>query len=79
MRMPKEWTSPLFRIAWVSFLLTSLSSRPPPATSSGAALLPSYDVPQQTLGALETIAGTKIAVGPHGSTAPRASLRKLAR
>ncbi len=38
---------------------------------------PELRLPQQTLGALETIAGTKIAVGPHGSTAPRASLRKL--
>jgi anaerobic magnesium-protoporphyrin IX monomethyl ester cyclase len=38
---------------------------------------PELRVPQQSLDALETIAGIKVAVGPHGSTAPRASLRKL--
>jgi B12-binding domain/radical SAM domain protein of rhizo-twelve system len=38
---------------------------------------PELRVPQQTLRALGAIAGTKVAVGPHGSTAPRATLRKL--
>jgi B12-binding domain/radical SAM domain protein of rhizo-twelve system len=38
---------------------------------------PELRVPQQTLSALDAIAGTKIAVGPHGSTTPRATLRKL--
>src|SRR5436309_5662313 len=38
---------------------------------------PELRVPQQTLGALHAIAGTKIAVGPHGSTTPRVTLRKL--
>ena len=38
---------------------------------------PEIRVPQQTLGALDAIDGAKIAVGPHGSTTPRASLRKL--
>jgi anaerobic magnesium-protoporphyrin IX monomethyl ester cyclase len=38
---------------------------------------PELRVPQQILGALETVTGTKIAVGPHGSTTPRATLRKL--
>jgi B12-binding domain/radical SAM domain protein of rhizo-twelve system len=38
---------------------------------------PELRVPQQTLGALNAIAGTTVAVGPHGSTTPRATLRKL--
>jgi anaerobic magnesium-protoporphyrin IX monomethyl ester cyclase len=38
---------------------------------------PELRVPQQTLSTLGTIAGTRIAVGPHGSTTPRATLRKL--
>ncbi len=38
---------------------------------------PELRVPQQTLAALETVGAAKIAVGPHGSTTPRAILRKL--
>jgi anaerobic magnesium-protoporphyrin IX monomethyl ester cyclase len=38
---------------------------------------PELRVPQQTLDALDAIAGTKVAVGPHGSTTPRITLRKL--
>jgi B12-binding domain/radical SAM domain protein of rhizo-twelve system len=38
---------------------------------------PELRIPRQTLRALGPVAGTKIAVGPHGSTAPRATLRKL--
>ncbi|MBV9201487.1 MAG: TIGR04295 family B12-binding domain-containing radical SAM protein [Alphaproteobacteria bacterium] len=38
---------------------------------------PELRVPQQTLSALEGVSGTKVAVGPHGSTTPRATLRKL--
>ena len=38
---------------------------------------PELRVPQLTLGALAGIAETTIAVGPHGSTTPRATLRKL--
>jgi B12-binding domain/radical SAM domain protein of rhizo-twelve system len=38
---------------------------------------PELRVPQQILGALGGLSGTKIAVGPHGSTTPRATLRKL--
>jgi anaerobic magnesium-protoporphyrin IX monomethyl ester cyclase len=38
---------------------------------------PELRVPQQTLGALEGVSGVKVAVGPHGSTTPRTTLRKL--
>jgi anaerobic magnesium-protoporphyrin IX monomethyl ester cyclase len=38
---------------------------------------PELRVPQAALTALADIAPTRIAVGPHGSTAPRAALRKL--
>src|SRR5205085_2117828 len=38
---------------------------------------PELRVPQQTLGALDTVPGIKVAVGPHGSTTPRATDRKL--
>jgi B12-binding domain/radical SAM domain protein of rhizo-twelve system len=38
---------------------------------------PELRVPQHALTALEKVSGTKVAVGPHGSTTPRATLRKL--
>jgi anaerobic magnesium-protoporphyrin IX monomethyl ester cyclase len=38
---------------------------------------PELRVPRQTLNALRPISGVKIAIGPHGSTTPRATLRKL--
>ena len=38
---------------------------------------PELRVPQQTLGALAGIAGARIVVGPHASTTPAATLRKL--
>jgi len=38
---------------------------------------PELRVPQQTLAALHGVPGTRVAVGPHGSTTPRAALRKL--
>ena len=38
---------------------------------------PELRVPQMTLRAISDIAGRTIAVGPHGSTTPRAALRKL--
>ena len=38
---------------------------------------PELRVPQQTLDAIRNVAGTLIAVGPHASTTPRATLRKL--
>ncbi|HEY3911114.1 MAG TPA: TIGR04295 family B12-binding domain-containing radical SAM protein [Stellaceae bacterium] len=39
---------------------------------------PELRVPQAALAALSGIAAIKVAVGPHGSTTPRAALRKLA-
>jgi anaerobic magnesium-protoporphyrin IX monomethyl ester cyclase len=39
---------------------------------------PELRVPQAALAALSGITGTTVAVGPHGSTTPRAALRKLA-
>ena len=38
---------------------------------------PELRVPQQTMGALQTVTGVKVAIGPHGSTTPRATYRKL--
>jgi anaerobic magnesium-protoporphyrin IX monomethyl ester cyclase len=38
---------------------------------------PELRVPQQTLAAIEGVSGIKVAVGPHGSTTPRTTLRKL--
>ncbi|MBV9859187.1 MAG: TIGR04295 family B12-binding domain-containing radical SAM protein [Alphaproteobacteria bacterium] len=38
---------------------------------------PELRVPQQTLACLADLPGLRIAVGPHGSTTPRAALRKL--
>ncbi len=38
---------------------------------------PELRVPQQLLAALRPVAGRTVAVGPHGSTTPRAALRKL--
>lgn len=38
---------------------------------------PELRVPQETLAALQPIGGSKVAVGPHGSTTPRTTLRKL--
>jgi B12-binding domain/radical SAM domain protein of rhizo-twelve system len=38
---------------------------------------PELRVPQATLAALADLGGRRIAVGPHGSTSPRAALRKL--
>ncbi|HYF49058.1 MAG TPA: TIGR04295 family B12-binding domain-containing radical SAM protein [Planctomycetota bacterium] len=39
---------------------------------------PELRVPQQTLRAIAECGGMRVAVGPHGSTTPRATLRKLA-
>jgi anaerobic magnesium-protoporphyrin IX monomethyl ester cyclase len=39
---------------------------------------PELRVPQETLGALAGVPGTRIVVGPHASTTPAAALRKLA-
>lgn len=39
---------------------------------------PELRVPQETIEAIRPHAGTLVAVGPHGSTTPRAALRKLA-
>lgn len=38
---------------------------------------PELRVPQQTLAALRSVGSVTVAVGPHGSTTPRATLRKL--
>src|SRR5437762_9021606 len=38
---------------------------------------PELRVPQTTLAALSGLPGRRVAVGPHGSTTPRAALRKL--
>jgi anaerobic magnesium-protoporphyrin IX monomethyl ester cyclase len=38
---------------------------------------PELRVPQETLAALKLVGGIKVAVGPHGSTTPRPTLRKL--
>jgi anaerobic magnesium-protoporphyrin IX monomethyl ester cyclase len=38
---------------------------------------PELGVPQRTLAALGHAAGSTLAIGPHGSTTPRATLRKL--
>ncbi len=38
---------------------------------------PELRVPQEILAALASASGVKVAVGPHGSTTPRAALRKL--
>lgn len=38
---------------------------------------PELRVPQETLAALRGLPGIRVVVGPHGSTAPRAALRKL--
>jgi B12-binding domain/radical SAM domain protein of rhizo-twelve system len=38
---------------------------------------PELRVPQQTIAAVRDLAGTVVAVGPHASTTPRATLRKL--
>jgi anaerobic magnesium-protoporphyrin IX monomethyl ester cyclase len=38
---------------------------------------PELRVPQKVLAALASVSGMKVAVGPHGSTTPRAALRKL--
>jgi anaerobic magnesium-protoporphyrin IX monomethyl ester cyclase len=38
---------------------------------------PELRVPQQALAALREVAGVSVAVGPHGSAAPRAALKKL--
>jgi anaerobic magnesium-protoporphyrin IX monomethyl ester cyclase len=38
---------------------------------------PELRVPQETLAALDTAGGISVAVGPHGSTTPRSTLRKL--
>ncbi len=38
---------------------------------------PELRVPQETVRELRDVAGTLVAVGPHGSTTPRAALRKL--
>ena len=38
---------------------------------------PELRVPQETLEALDGIGGLKVAVGPHGSSTPRAAMRKL--
>lgn len=39
---------------------------------------PELRVPSQTVGAIREVAGLIVAVGPHASTTPRATLRKLA-
>src|ERR1700716_209992 len=39
---------------------------------------PELRVPQETLHALRNVGGTLVAVGPHASTTPRATLEKLA-
>src|SRR3954462_11060320 len=38
---------------------------------------PELRVPQEMFRALEAIGGTKVVIGPHASTTPRAALRKL--
>src|ERR1700758_2376883 len=38
---------------------------------------PELRVPQELLATLASVSGIKVAVGPHGSTTPRAALRKL--
>ncbi len=38
---------------------------------------PELRVPQQLVGAVRDVAGTLVVVGPHGTTTPRATLRKL--
>jgi anaerobic magnesium-protoporphyrin IX monomethyl ester cyclase len=38
---------------------------------------PELGVPQRLIAALREVAGTVMAIGPHGSTTPRAALRKL--
>src|SRR5438105_12017976 len=38
---------------------------------------PELRVPQQTAAALRDVGGTTVAVGPHGATTPRSTLKKL--